>query len=145
MPDLRAVDAASAAGRVRTESVVTAATASVDELFAFSQLLGASYSGVWADASTFEVTVLTPLVNMSYGSTPAVGRTHANFSGVAPLFNAAGKLAAGPPSVTQLRRGERRGRKEERDERGQRRRERGDREGERERERAQRRNNRDER
>ena len=68
------------------------AQAAVDDLFVFSTRLGASYSGGWLDGSTFEVTVLEPNVNVSYGETPRVGVLAANVSGATPLFNADGSL-----------------------------------------------------
>ena len=75
-----------------------AAKAAVDELFSFSVLLGGAYSGEWADATTFEVTVLDVLVNTTYGETPAVGRARANFTGLTPLFDRPGRL---PASTTE--------------------------------------------
>lgn len=79
-----------------------AAKASVDELFSFSVLLGGTYSGAWADASTFELAVLDQLANTSFGETPAVGRTAANFTGRVPLFNAAGRLPASSNELVHL-------------------------------------------
>ena len=37
----------------------------MDELFSFSDALGAEYSGEWADASTFEIAVITPYFNQT--------------------------------------------------------------------------------
>lgn len=78
---------------------IASAKAAVDELFSFSVLLGGSYSGAWADDFTFEVTVLDVRANMSYGETPAVGRTTANVTGVARLYSKNGRL---PSSVSEM-------------------------------------------
>ena len=79
-----------------------AAKSAVDELFAFSVLLGNAYSGEWADASTFEVTIIDALVNATYGEMPVVGRTTANFTGLAALYNAPGRLPASTNELATL-------------------------------------------
>ena len=58
----------------------------VDELFAFAFPLGESYSGAWADASTFEVAVVVPHYNQPAEASPQVGVSNASFAGGAPLF-----------------------------------------------------------
>lgn len=76
-----------------------AAKSSVDEIFAFSAQLGATYWGDWVDGSTFEIEVIEPLVNMSIGVTPTVGVTAANLTGIPALFSAQGLI---PASTTEL-------------------------------------------
>ena len=70
----------------------------VDELFAFAFPLGESYSGAWADASTFEVAVVVPHYNQSAEASPQVGVSNASFAGGAPLYNLNAEL---PVSSTE--------------------------------------------
>ena len=75
-----------------------AAMGAVDELFAFAFPLGESYSGAWADASTFEVAVVVPHYNQSAEASPQVGVSNASFAGGAPLYNLNAEL---PVSSTE--------------------------------------------
>ena len=79
-----------------------AAKAAVDEIVTFSVLLGHSYSGEWADATAFEVTIIESLVNTSNGETPTVSRTTANVTGAALLFDRAGRLPASTNEIATL-------------------------------------------
>ena len=74
-----------------TEWTFEKVRASVDELFVFSEPLGSQYSGEWRDPSTFEVTVITPLINSTQHQ---IGISNASVRCCARVHSVSGKVNA---------------------------------------------------